>query len=347
MKKLGKSPLAFDPVLERVVPDTEPLFGRVSWIDPFSGMFCEFCGNRTEHSEIRDNLTVVRLLDERNAAVVPISTPMRIAIEKELDEVVERYTQASKSEASQGDLASMLFEYCNFREMRGDFSVDRFREQAARTIQIEKRAQQGCLVRLTRLPGCANEAANPSKLYCSSHNSKRSKEALRAYQRDRRFAAAYRDYVEDVWHLGINTAIFRAGDSEDYAYARNVAYHLLQAEKSPVRMIDGLLDDGTESDAEIISSQKIAYHLLQLLSRSNHIANESPEKNNNSRADFPSARLVAYSLFLSIKSEDLTIKDLLRSNNSDRIANGLRSTKRTVSAALERRKQKRCSKPTP
>ncbi|MDR3528471.1 MAG: hypothetical protein P4L57_14460 [Rhizomicrobium sp.] len=349
MEMLGKSRLAFDPVLERVVSDTEPVFDRMSWADPFNGMFCEFCGNRTEHSEIRDNLRVVRLLDERNATVVPISTPMRISIEKELGEVVERYTQASKSEAGQGDQASMLFEYCDFREMRGDFSVDRFREQAARTIQIVKWAQQGCLVRLTRLPGCAYNAANPSKIYCSSHNSKRSEKARRAYQRDRRFAAAYKDYVEDVWHLGINTAIFRAWDSKDYAYARSVAYHILQAAKSPARMIDGLLDDDPESDAEITSSQKIAYHLFQLLNPSSPTTNEVPAKSDNSRADFPNARLVAYSLFLAIKSKNLTIKNLLdkRSNNCARISNELGIAKKTVFAAFARHEQKHRSKLNP
>ncbi|QIM72298.1 hypothetical protein EYB34_13530 [Bordetella trematum] len=76
------------------------------------------------------------------------------------------------------------------------------------------------------------------------HNPKRSDEARRAYQRDRRFMAGYESLMEAIWSQGINSGSLPTWDIEAHAYVRREAYRLLQEIQSPkaaASTIDDLL----------------------------------------------------------------------------------------------------------
>jgi len=63
-------------------------------------------------------------------------------------------------------------------------------------------ACQGELMWPSALPSHPEGASRPSKLYCEAHNPRRSDEARRAYQRDRRYALEYEDLIAKIWSQG-------------------------------------------------------------------------------------------------------------------------------------------------
>ncbi|MGO4398005.1 hypothetical protein [Achromobacter sp. PAB15] len=137
--------------------------------------------------------------------------------------------------------------------MRGDRSVSGFRDRVERITLYQEWAKHGELAWGTRKPGQDEAAAKPSKLYCEFHNPRRSSEARRAYQRDRRFTAEYEIVMDEVWSQGINSGTLPTWDIEAHAYVRREAYRLLQEIKAPrasIENIQALLAQGM-SQADI------------------------------------------------------------------------------------------------
>lgn len=253
MKKPRTAQTAFDPYLEHMVVEFDTSSDRIraKLDDNYTCHFCELCWRPTEYSRTLDMLMVVKRLQGRNAKALPAPSAMSAATQKRIDELVERYEQACKGEFGPYEAGRMVNRCCEIFEMRGDFSVDNFRDQVERKMLIKEWAQHGELVRPTRLPHQPDGVAKPSKLYCEEHNPRRSEEARRAYQRDRRFAAEYEELIAQVWRQGINSATLAGWDIKAHAYVRREAYRLLQAFKSPTSIIDSLCANRTMSQADI------------------------------------------------------------------------------------------------
>lgn len=251
MKKRENAPSTFDPFLECLVRGSGTSSDRIraKLSNPYSWGFCELCWRSTEYSISVGAQKVFKRLQRGNVKVVPLTDAIRATAQKKADVLVARYEQALKGEFGFHEPGRMLMNYCDMVELRGDFSVSAFREHVERRILISAWARHGELLRPMKLPGQPEGTAKPSKLYCEVHNPRRSDEARRTYQRDRRFALEYEELIEQILS---QQACTRPGwDIETHAYARREAYRQLQALKSPTNMMDDLLTQGTLSQAEI------------------------------------------------------------------------------------------------
>lgn len=254
MSKSGKAHAAFDPYLERLVPECDTSSDRIraKLESPFSWCFCELCWRPTEYSTSLEAPKVIKRLAGGNGKAVPLTNNMRVLAQKRADALVTRYEQACRGEFGPYEAGRMWANYCIALDMRGDRSVEGFRDHVEMRMLITEWARHGELVRLTRPSHQVDGSAKPSKLYCETHNPRRNEEARRAYQRDRRFASEYADLIEQIWREGINGGTLPTWDIEAHADVRREAYRQLQELKSsPTSMIDNFLAKGTMSQAEI------------------------------------------------------------------------------------------------
>jgi predicted XRE-type DNA-binding protein len=251
MKNREKTPSTFDPCLERLVRESDTSSDRIraKLADAYGWGFCELCWRSTEYSISIEAQMVFRRLQRGNLKAVPLTNSIRITAQKKADALVARYERACNGEFGPYEPGRMLMTCCEMVEMRGDHSVPAFREQVERRALLSAWARHGELLRPTKLPGQPEGAAKPSKLYCEEHNPKRSDEARRAYQRDRRLATKYLELIEKIW--AENAAVLPAWDIEAHAYVRREAYNQLQVLKCPTSAVDELLAQGTMSQAEI------------------------------------------------------------------------------------------------
>lgn len=240
MKKLN-----FDPIYQETkrVAETSSARIQAKLNNPYSWCFCELCWRTTEYSTNVDSPQVIQRLLRGNAKIVDVTPAIREAARKKADAIVDRYKNASGHYT-----ASRLYsKYCDVIEMRNDRSVEGFRDCVERITLYQEWAKHGELAWNTRKSGQDDKAAKPSKLYCEMHNPRRSDEARRAYQRDRRFIAEYDNLMEAIWSQGINTMSLSPWDIEAHAYVRREAYRLLQEAKAPratASTIQELLDQG-------------------------------------------------------------------------------------------------------
>ncbi|CAM3966578.1 helix-turn-helix protein [Kerstersia gyiorum] len=250
MKKQG-----FDPIYQQITRFSETSSQRIrtKLSNHYAWCFCELCWRTTEYSTNLDSPQVIKRLLRGNAKVVGLTPSIRDAAAEKADAIVKRYERALAS--SQGhQTASRLYDkYCDSIETRNDRSVTGFRDCVERITLYQEWAKHGELAWITRKPGQDETAAKPSKFYCEFHNPRRSDEARRAYQRDRRFKAEYEILMDAVWSQGINSGALPAWDIEAHAYVRREAYRLLQEVKAPrtaISNIQELLDQGM-SQADI------------------------------------------------------------------------------------------------
>lgn len=245
--------VAFDPYLERLVPELDSSSDRIrtKLEDAYSWCFCELCWRPTEFSTSVEAPKVIKRLTGGNAKEIPLSGAMRLTAQKRANALVMRYEQACRGEFGPYEAPQMYFKYCNAVEMRGDRSVDGFRDHVERRMLLTEWARHGELARLTRPPFQQEGTAKPSKLYCESHNPRRSDEARRAYQRDRRFEFEYHNLIEQLWRQDARNPTIPTWDIEAHAHVRREAYRQLQALKSPTRMIDNFLSQGIVNQTEI------------------------------------------------------------------------------------------------
>lgn len=242
---------AFDPLIGRLVAecDTSSARIRAKFSDAYRWCFCELCGRSTEYATAIEARTVFKRLRRGNAKAVPLTDAVRQEAQLEADLLVDRYEQALAGRFDTHEPGRMIATYCDVREMRGDWSVETFRDQVERRTLIAAWARRGDLLSATRLPDQQEGTPRPSKLYCEAHNPRRSDEARRAYQRDRRFAAEYDELIRALWSQQAHK--LPAWDIEAHAHVRREAYRQLQAMKSPTTMVEELQAKGMSSQAEI------------------------------------------------------------------------------------------------
>lgn len=192
---------------------------------------------------------MVEPLTGRNARPIPITAEMRQKAQQMADELVDRYERALKGEFGRYEPALMTRTYCNDEEIVGEITVEAFRDQVERGALLNVWGRKGVLTNLAQLPSQPAGAPKPSRLYCEHHNPRRSVEARRAYQRDRRFLPEFEALIDRIWMEESHLLSYRC--AEDYVYVRSKAYQLIQEYKAPTIRIDELLAEGISSQAEI------------------------------------------------------------------------------------------------
>lgn len=254
IKSRRKSVVLIDPVdrsLGTVVQEHETTSAKIraKRQNPYRWCFCELCGRSTEWEEANEDRTVFKKLLRGNARAVPLFDVVRRAAKNEADLLVARYQEALDGKFGPFEVGEMLFKHCNMQELRGDRSVKAFRLHVELRIVNQAWASQGDLLSARRLPSQLVDAPKPSKLYCEAHNPRRSIEARRAYQRDRRFVAEYEELISAIWSKYADQ--LPTWDIEAHAAVRIKAYHLMQSMKSPYSKIKDLLQTGTMNQSEI------------------------------------------------------------------------------------------------
>jgi len=249
----GKARAAFDPYLERVVyeVDTSSDRLRTKLNDRYAWCFCEFCWRTTEYSTTLEAPHAVERRPRGNGKVLPITNVARATAQKRADAVVDRYERALTGEFGRYEAAKIWRDYCDVFEMRGDRSVEGFRDQVERRMLLTEWGRSGEVLRPTRLPKQTDKTPKPSKLYCAEHNPRRSAESRRAYQRERRYADEYATLIQEIWRLGMSTGHLATWDIDDHARVRREAFRQLQASRAPTSLIDEFLDEGIKTHAEI------------------------------------------------------------------------------------------------
>lgn len=211
--------------------------------------FCELCGEKTEYAIADKARVVCKDLGNENAKPVLLTELIRKEAKREADLLVERYEKALTGEFGIYEVGQMLMAYCDPMKMRGDRSAAAFRSQIERRTLLATWGRGGDLPSAARLLNQPDGAAKPSKLYCENHNSRRSDEARRAYQRDRRFAAEYGELIASLWTAFAGE--LPTWDMEAHAYVRREAYRRLQLMKKPTTFIGELEAVGVTSQTEI------------------------------------------------------------------------------------------------
>lgn len=232
--------------------------------------FCALCGRQTEFAVACNLVTVYKRLDgERGVAkIVPLTDLICREAQKIADDLVARYEEAMGAAQGAVRVIEMLDTFCNRREMRGDISVDSFRDQVERGARTFVWHQHGDMFGAIRLPGDVQGAKRPSKLYCSLHQPTRNDAARRAYQRDRRFLAEYEELIGVLWSR--HAADLKPWDVDDQELIRDAAYHALRLLKSPTTVLDEQRDHkakppGKSSIEDYYEKARLSFHRLRLM----------------------------------------------------------------------------------
>lgn len=221
---------------------------RAKLQDAYSWCFCELCGRPTEYTVALEARKVFKRATRDSAKEVPLTDAMREDAQHKADALVERYEKLLSLGSGQEALY-MVTTYCDVREMRGDLSVAAFRDQVERVMRIATWSKQGDMLGAVLLPNQKEGAAKPSKFYCEHHNPRRSIEAQRTYQRDRRLANEYAELMSTIWSQ--QAGKLPTWDIEAHAYVRTEAYRLLHVMKGTKNLIAGMLAQGVTNQAEI------------------------------------------------------------------------------------------------
>lgn len=252
------------PLLATLVAESETSSERLrsKLQDAYRWCFCELCGRTTEYALAIEARVVFKRLWRGNAKAVPLTDAIRKDAQSEADALVDRYIDALAGRFGVHEPGRMVIAHCDTRDMRGDLSVDTFRDQVERRALIVAWARRGDLLSATRVPNQPEGAPKPSKLYCEGHNPRRSDDSRRAYQRDRRFLTEYEDLISMIWSQEADR--LPAWDIEAHAYVRKEAYRLLHAMKSTKDLIAAELRNGVTNQSEIARKLGVSRQMVSL-----------------------------------------------------------------------------------
>lgn len=241
----------FDSITNQVVfqHDTTSARLRNKLRRAYDWCFCDLCYETTEYSVALEGQGVFKQLPKENGKAVLLTEAIRGEAKLLAEELVERYRYALEGQFGPYEASNMLGTYCNLIDMRGDRSIDSFRDQAELYAINFVWARHGDMVGALRLPNQPEGSPKPSKFYCKNHNPRRSIQARRNYQRDRQFAAEYQELLSML--RGEHAGKLALWDIAVHARIRREAYQLLLATKKNIRLIDKYLADGITNQAEI------------------------------------------------------------------------------------------------
>ena len=205
---------------------------RVLW------SICELCGRQTEFAVAIEAIGIYKRTAKGGAVAVPFTNQMRTEARGLADELVARYEQAIAGLDELNTPADMLLAYCDMQEMRGDFSVESFRDQVERAAEYSVWARHGDISSTPQLSGQRTGRQRPSKIYCDFHYPGRSVAARRAYQRDRKFFAEYEAIVDQLWKLCAGH--LPQWNVDSHVLVRDAAYYWIRITKAPTRRLNEL-----------------------------------------------------------------------------------------------------------
>lgn len=276
--------------------------------------FCKLCGQSTEYAVASLKVGIFRRKSDGAVTEVPRTDAMRAEAQSIADDLVAQYEEAMAGEHGPFAVGEMRFAFCDIPEMRGDFSVESFRDQVERRSFIGVWARHGDMHSNPQLPGTPSGRQRPSKLYCDSHYPGRSVAARRAYQRDRKFLTEYEVLISVIWCVFAGD--LRQWHLDDHALVRDAAYHVMRLTKAPTRMLDE--NPNSKAIKKIQSSERTIEDY------------------------YPRAR-AAYHVLRKMKGSMGWLDDFRKDGvtNQSEIARRLRVSRQAVSAALKRRKSDR------
>jgi hypothetical protein len=223
--------------------------------------FCRLCWRKTEAALAADRPRFYRHLAE-----VECTQAIRKKAAKRADELTKRYVAirsgsngiyglgsaigrrvVTKPDGSKTYEPFSLADYFTVMELDGDTSPESFREHAERLERWRIMVEKADAIGATAKPGI-DQSVKPSNCYCAEHNPRRSTDARRRYQRDRKFEA---QFGEALFALGSEYACqFRRWHLEDNAQIRRMAYDRVHA-KPTIDLIRELERQGVTRRADI------------------------------------------------------------------------------------------------
>lgn len=241
----------FDAQGNKVVTTSESKSGRIrnKLRNPYTWLFCELCYRTTEYSIALERQGIYKQLPNGHARPVAFTDALRDKAQRMADELVLRYESALRGAYGPFEASLMRSAYCDPVDMRGDHSVASFRDQVERYANHWVWATHGNMRGMLQLSGQPEGAPKPSKLYCSEHNPRRSEDARRNYQRDRRFDEEFGCLVEDIWRT--HAGHLPRWHIDVHAQIRRYAYEYLQLSKKPIAYVDEFVLRGVTNGAEI------------------------------------------------------------------------------------------------
>jgi hypothetical protein len=217
--------------------------------DIYSWCFCELCGDSTEYSIAIEARSIFKRLCGDYAKAVPVSDDIRKEAQREANHLTARYERALAGEFGPYEAVKMLSSYCDPVERRGDSSIETFRDLVERRMLLICWARRGNVLSSVLLRYQKAGSAKPSKFYCERHNPRRSVEARRAYQRDRKFAGEYKELIAAHWTTLAGK--MPTWDIEAHAWIRKEAYSRLQFMKKPTLFIEYFAAKGITGQSEL------------------------------------------------------------------------------------------------
>ncbi|MFZ2220486.1 MAG: hypothetical protein WAV85_17650 [Rhodoferax sp.] len=269
-----------DPALGVVVRDRETTSIRIreKRANPYRWCFCELCWRSTEWVSNQKH-TVFKRLRNGNAKAVPKTDAIHNEARRWADQLVARYEKALAGEFGPYEASAMLSVYCDAQERRGDSSVAEFRDQVERRTLMAIWARQGDLLSIGSSENQPTDAPKPSRLYCEAHNPRRSNEARRAYQRDRRLLAVYEELISVLWSEHAHE--LPTWDIEAHAEVRKKAYENLQLMKSPYEKVEKLLMAGNTNQSKIAKQLGVTRQAVSVAIKRRALKNSSRSSGTN------------------------------------------------------------------
>jgi len=211
--------------------------------DPFRWCFCDLCWRETEYVVADALRRVFKRTGPETARPVKFSANIYLEVQAEID------AQANQYEKSLRDTLACLNPVPLQFAAKIAERVEEFRLQQDDLVRFQAWASRGNVMTAARLPSQGKGAAKPSKFYCEMHNPRRSDEARRNYQRDRRFAAEYAELIAVYWEAVAGQV--RIWKMEEHRQARKLAYRKLLSIKKPTLFIEEMQKEGHTNLAEI------------------------------------------------------------------------------------------------
>lgn len=257
----------FDPRTGQVMSQGETTSGRFrnKFRSPYDWCYCELCYETTEYANALESQSFFKRLPNENARAVVQTDAMRCEAQQMADALVERYERALQGQYGPFEAGEMRQAYCDLIDMRGDRSAYAFRDQVERFATNFVWAKHSDMLGVIQLQGQPEGAAKPSRLYCMNHNPRRSIQARRNYQRDRRFVTEYEDLIAAIWRN--NAGSLPSWDIYTHVQIRRAAFEFIQMTKKTIHIIDWYLAQGVANGAQIAGTLKMSRQAVSVAQR--------------------------------------------------------------------------------
>lgn len=254
----------FDTATNQVASQSETTSNRIrnKLRHRYDWYYCELCYRQTEYSEALNYQVVYKKLNGGSARKIVLSDAMKREAQQMADELVARFELALKGIPDAFEAGKLKLAYCDMVDMQGDFSVENFRAQVSQYSLNYVWAKHGDLVSKLRMPAESDAGVKPSRLYCRYHNPRRSVQARRNYQRDRRYFVEYQDLITTIWSL--HAGNLPPLDLRIHDQVRRAAYDFVQLSKKSIHIIDMYHAQGITNGEQIAGVIKMTRQAISV-----------------------------------------------------------------------------------